>query len=165
MLKRRYDQDQMTKSVWRFLLTCLLLAALPSQGFAAMGMAVCGPNHHEGFVSLTLAGSADKRAVQNLPDQASHHHAMASDGPDAGEQMSRSTPSSPEAGSPISTGKTDNHFKCKNCAPCCASAMLTSEVVTPVARSAGKTDFPDLVTTLTFPPPGSLDRPPRLLLA
>lgn len=165
MLKRRYDQQQMTKSVWRFLLACLLLIALPFQGFAAIGMAVCGPNHHEGFVSLTLAGSADKRAAQNLPALASHHHAMASDVPDAGEQMSQFSRSSPEAGSPISAGKTDNHFKCKNCAPCCASAMLTGEVVTPVARSAGKTDFPALVTTLTFPPPGSLDRPPRPLLA
>ncbi len=73
--------------------------------------------------------------------------------------------SSPDTGSSGSTSKADSNLKCKNCAPCCASVMLTSEVVTPALISAGKADFPALVTTLTFPPPGSLDRPPRLLLA
>lgn len=163
-MKRGYDEDQMTKSVWRFLLTCLLLVALPSQGFAAIGMALCGPNHHGGVSSLSPV-SIDARAAQNPPDQAPHHHALTSDAHDAGGHEGQSAMSSPDTGSAGSTSKADGNLKCKNCAPCCASAMLTSEVVTPVALSAGKADFPALVTTLTFPPPGSLDRPPRLLLA
>ena len=155
----------MTKSVWRFLLTCLLLVALPSQGFAAIGMAVCGPSHHGRVSSLSPVSNLDARAAQDPPDQVLHHHAVTSDARDAGGQVGQSTMSSPDTGSSGSTSKTDSNLKCKNCAPCCASAMLTSEVVTPVAISAGKADFPALVITLTFPPLGSLDRPPRLLLA
>ena len=164
-LKRSYDKDQMTKSVWRFLLTCLLLVALPSQGFAAIGMAVCGPNHHGVFNSVSAVSGLDTRASRDLASQVSHHHAVTSDAHDASGHVDPSEMSSPNTGSSASTSNANSHLKCKNCAPCCASAVVTSEVVTPVARSAGKTDFPAIVTALTFPPLGGLDRPPRLLLA
>ncbi len=155
----------MRKSVWRFLLTCLLLVALPSQGFAATGVSVCGPNHHQIFSSLSPVSDLGARTSQELPDKVSHHNAATSGAHDASDYLGQSSISSQDTVSIGSTSKVNSNFKCKNCAPCCVNAMLTSEIVTPIARSAGKADFPALITVLTFPPLGSLDRPPRLLIA
>lgn len=155
----------MTKSVWRFLLTCLLLVALPSQGFAATGASVCGPNHHLIFSSPSPVSDSGARALQDLPDRVSHHHAAISDAHHASGHVEQSGLSSHDPGSISGTTHVDSNFKCKNCAPCCVNAMLTGDIVTPIARSAGQADFPALITVLTFLPLGSLDRPPRLLLA
>ena len=156
----------MTKTLWRFLLTCLLLVALPSQGFAAIGMAVCGPNHHAVFDISSPASNLDSRAAQKAPGRVLHQHALeSSDAHDADGHAGQSLILSPDTGASGNAIKADSDLKCKNCAPCCTSAMLTSEVVTPGALLAGKTDFPALITALTFPPLGGLDRPPRLLLA
>lgn len=155
----------MTKSVWRFLLTCLLLVALPSQGFAATGASVCGPNHHQIFSSPSLVSELGARTLQDLPDKVSHHNAATSDAHDASDYVGQSSIASQDPGSIGSTTNVNSNFKCKNCAPCCVNAMLTGDIVTPIARSVGQADFPALITVLTFPPLGSLDRPPRLLLA
>lgn len=161
-------RESMKKSVWRFLLTCLLLVALPSQGFAATGMSACGPNHHRMSDSLTQAAEPTASALHDLPDDVSHHHSSAHSAVDADADAysGQSSLSSSDSGSIGSTSHLNGNFKCKNCAPCCVGAALTSDVSTHVAAPVTEADFPAfLVIVSSLPPVGSLDRPPQTILA
>lgn len=163
--KRSYAKQQMTKFVWRFLLTCILLVALPSQGFAATGVSVCGPNHHQIFSSLSPVSNSGTSTLHDFPDEVSHYSASTLDAHDANGYLLQSSLSSKDPGSIGSTTNFNSNFKCKNCAPCCVSAVLPSEIVTYIATSGGGENFSTLFTVSALPPIAGLDRPPQFLLS
>ena len=154
----------MKKTVWQFLLTCLLLVALPSQGFAATSMSACGSNHHRVSDSLTQAAEPTASTLHDLPDEVSHHHSSTHDAVDVDADSGQSSLSSNDSGSIASTSHLNSSFKCKNCAPCCVGAALTSDVSTHVAAPMSEANFPALTIVSSLPPVGILYRPPQTLL-
>lgn len=141
----------MKQSLWRFLLTCLLLVALPSQGFAAASMAACGPNHHQRSESMSQARQSTVVASHHEMNEASHHHASA-DGNHTHSSVQK-------------TSHLADNFKCKNCAPCCVGAAPSRDVSMHIAAPISESDFPSITFYTPLPLIGGLDRPPRNLLA
>ncbi|MGH8758750.1 MAG: hypothetical protein ACREVW_04455 [Burkholderiales bacterium] len=154
----------MKKSVWRFLLACLLLVALPFQGFAAASMLACGSNHHQMSDSLAQAAEPTASTLHDLPDEASHHHSSTHHAVDTDASSGQSSLSSNDSGSIDSTSNLNGTFKCKNCAPCSVGTALTSDVSTHVAAPMSEADFPALTIVSPLPPVGILYRPPQTLL-
>ncbi|MDO9198118.1 hypothetical protein [Rhodoferax sp.] len=144
--------------VWRFLLTCLLLVALPLQGFAAATMLVCGV-HHESLYGAATQVIATQEKVQHLHgDHPSGHHetpAASAQQAGAGEVAQAQT------GSGVPSHEAADKFKCNACGPCCLGAALTTEVVLDVAPRVQAADFPDLTSHHLSPALGGLDRPPQ----
>lgn len=121
---------------------CMLLAAVPLQGFAAGAMLYCGP---DGDTSTTAVPSATVDA---------HHHAAADDG--AGHHHA-------DDGTPASGHLHDGG--CSVCATCCSAAALPPS--TAVAHApAIQRHAPDAlgIPTPAHPVEGP-ERPPRSRLA
>lgn len=152
----------MRGSVWRFLLTCLLLVAMPLQGFAAATMLVCGANHENLYGSATRVAATPKQA-QHLhgAHQTDHHEISAA----SAEKAGTGEVTQAQAASGVPSHNTAAKFKCNACGPCCLGAALTTEVVLDVAPLAQSADFPDLTSHHLSPALGGLDRPPQHILA
>jgi hypothetical protein len=152
----------MNRGIRRFLITCLLLVALPIKGFAATSMLACGPNHHQMVGAVVQDDEPAGSAWHDHGDGVSHLH--------PGMQPLISDPeqsilSSDDAASATEFPHFSAKLECGTCAPCCASAVLTGDVSIPIAAPANSADFPNLATALRSAPVGRLDRPPRLILA
>ena len=148
----------MCGSVWRFLLTCLLLVALPLQGFAATTMLVCEP-HHESLYGSAAQVIAKQEKVQHLHgDHPSGHHETAAA---SAHQAGTGEATQAQTASGVPSQDAADEFKCNACGPCCLGAALTTEVVLDVAPLAQAADFPDLTSHHLSPALGGLDRPPQ----
>jgi hypothetical protein len=151
----------MDQSVWRFLLTCLLLVVLPLQGFAATSMLGCGPDHHQldaapaQTVELSTSFQYDHDDAVPLRQLIIQH----TDG-DSGSHQFSATDASADGHASHLNGKS----KCSHCAPCCIGAALTTNLslhlVVPVSRAV----FPLLTHVPSSALVVGLDRPPRTLL-
>lgn len=149
----------MRGSVWRFLLTCLLLVAMPLQGFAAGSMLVCGANH-ESWNGPAAQAVANEQQVQHLHHAGqSDHHAIAAEKASSGEMTVAQTASG------VHSSHTNAHFKCNACVPCCSGALLTTALVLQLAPLASATDFPDLTSHHLSPALDGPDRPPQQIFA
>jgi hypothetical protein len=142
-----------TTVLWKFLFTCLVLIAIPVQGFAGAFAAVCEGNHQ------ALYGAADSAAFDEshihaaiepvsqsmiaLADQVSDQHISIAD--------QNEHPSPKEAA----------HLKCSACGPCCIGAALVSSSEPFVAQFDGKFNFPELPFHHLSPALAGLDRPPQ----
>lgn len=120
------------RSLWRILLTCLLLIAVPLKGMAAVGMVGCSPAHH-GAAPQAQHEHGEVQQHGDTADAGSEHHASASAVPD----------------------------KCSQCAPCCFSAMLLSafELPTPVRQTHLVRTHVEVIYPSAHLP--GLERPPR----
>lgn len=133
----------MTRRFRTFLL-CLLMAALPLQGLAAVLQAACGPAHHD---LAAQAGQVHQESVQahGHGHDLGHIHAMES-------TLQQDLPD--DAAGSAST--------CSACAVCSASA-----VALPSAAAPGFADFaPGLALAAPTPllsgvVPAGLERPPK----
>lgn len=152
----------MNRAVWRFLLTCLLLVALPLKGLAATSMLACGPNHHQKYGAVVHDGSATGSSWHDHGNGVSDHH---SDEQPLESDTTHSSLSSDDAPSAAQTPHLNTKFKCNSCAPCCVSAALTSDLSIHIAAPASSADFPAFPGFHPSAPVGRLDRPPRITLA
>lgn len=104
-------------AAFRMLLIWLLIASMPLKALAGIGMASCGPGHHQlassmpldlGQAHVNLAGPLDAPAVQ-LHDLSHGSH--------GGASASAGTTDAINAVDDVAT-----ELKCSGCSPCCAAA-------------------------------------------
>lgn len=132
----------MTRRFRTFLL-CLLMAALPLQGLAAVLKASCGPAHHK---QVVLSAHSDHGT--GLAHDAHHGHAAQSQHLDQQDVSADAVSGS-------------NAF-CSACAVCSASAVALPAAATPgcadfVSSPALQTPAPLLASVV----PAGLERPPK----
>ena len=142
--------------MWRFLLTCLLLVALPLKGYAAASMPACGPDHHS--IDATAAQAGPPPPSHEHRANAPHHHLAATM---HGAHDGHASP----AAEPSPAADQGAQSKCGTCAPCCIGAALIGDLSIHIAPPAGSADFPAFATGHSSPPLGRLDRPPRSIVA
>lgn len=152
----------MRESVWRILMTCLLLVAVPLQGVAAAAMLACGPNHDSLYGSIAQVVATGKQAQHPHSGDHSHKHEISAA---SAENASTGETAQAQTVSGVPSPHTDAHFKCNACGPCCLGAALTTDVVIRVVPLASSADFPDPTCHYLSPALGGLDRPPRHILA
>jgi len=148
--------------VIRLALTWLLALALPLQGYAAVSMLLCGPNHHGQQVLLT-----DGHDHADGNDTA-HHDLVgdAADGAVTGASAATPVDGMPGDGS-IDGAKAGKPLtgKCSVCASCCSAAAIVSILMLPdIVAAAPVYSLARLEPHAGFTP-GGLERPPRLILA
>lgn len=124
----------------RLILACIMMLALPLQGFAAASMVLCGggSNHQH------------QRAGGGPAEDVSAAHAHHGHGADAAKKVAQSDKSAP-----------DFAHKCSICASCCSAVALASHdtaIAFPLIRQA---DVSELMTELKSQPALVPDKPPR----
>jgi hypothetical protein len=141
------------RSIWRSVLTWLLVLAMPVQGIAAVGMQHCAPRHERIHPPATV--------VQGLHQHA-HDHAPAMAGKTAGNELRVSE----TAHSVVSTGHAISavDFKCSACAACCPALGLPTLALDLPALPDGSSLAPLAMTVAPSFVPSGLDRPPRSVL-
>lgn len=144
----------MSRPLWRLLLTCVLLIALPLKGVASVSLMPCGPDH--GVTSSVLS-------------EHDTHESATADHDDADGQETwapGATQSGHVDGSDLAIGHHhDAKFKCGNCAPCCLSLAPSGSLPMVLAVQASVGEFPSLQTRYISAEVGSSLRPPQFLLA
>jgi hypothetical protein len=131
--------------VLRAIVTCLLLVAVPLQGYAAGTMLFCGPS--------TAASGAPGHHGDGSPapdERAAHHHEAA-----------------PAAADDATTPNLHDvmHGKCSVCSSCCSAAALPSALIAATAATPQAAPFPDFEHANPGHGPARLERPPRPNLA
>jgi hypothetical protein len=144
----------------RLLLICIIAAAIPLKGLAAVTMISCGPGHQR-----QVAASAPAHHGESASTKASHHGAAetrATAGSlDASQLVDNEDETSPAAAKGSASALK---MKCSSCSPCCAAAAPAPEQ---------QTHSPDLqASRFTFNDTGYVGvvtdvphRPPRTVLA
>jgi hypothetical protein len=144
----------------RLLLICIIAAAIPLKGLAAVTMLGCGPGH-----SRQAAASMQAHHSGSASLKSSHHGvadtSVASAALDAGEAADIADGASPESSKDSAAAVK---MKCGGCSPCCAAAAPAPEQ---------QTGPPDLqASRFTFSSAGYVGvvtdvphRPPRTFLA
>lgn len=141
---------------------CLLLVAMPLQGFAAATMLVCAGNHESLYVAATSFAATHTQAQHlHSTHQTDHHEISVASAENAGTGRVAHV----HAASGVPSHDTAAKFKCSACGPCCLGAALTTEVVLGVAPLAQSADFPDLTSHHRSPALGGPDRPPQYIAA
>jgi hypothetical protein len=139
------------KTALRTLWICLLLLALPVQGFAAAQMTQCGPSH--GRLQHTLAsGHGEAEAVHAHEQYAQEHHSH-----------QHAASQADEASNDGSTPPAKHH--CSACAACCVGMALPSSAPVVIAPAEAVIH---VATTGAAEPiflTSGLERPPRSPLA
>jgi hypothetical protein len=137
------------KRLLRTLLTWLLLAAVPLQGYAAGTMLFCGAAHGPG--QPVAVDHAAHRHAASAADVAAHHEEPASIGDDSA--------------APTFDLAQAVHGACSVCASCCSGAALP--VATFSSLFAVERAVPALPSEQQAPEraPVRLERPPRIALA
>lgn len=141
------------RSMWRVLLTWLLVLAMPVQGSAAVGMQHCGPTHermHPGVMAVSAPhGHGQER----------HNVAVATDAAPAAADTAAMGELDHAAASASSVSTED--ATCSACAACClalglpaAGPLLAAVAAGPSLAQLPRPVLPSFV-------PGGLERPPR----
>jgi hypothetical protein len=146
----------------RTFLLCLLMAALPLQGLAAVVKASCGPAHH-GLSSATVAAQVD------------HHHAHAGgahhdhhDHHDQDRLGSASSAASAAASPDGGSAQADSHASsyCSACAACCTGAVAPpSAALSNPSVDAADNGVPSAVPLVAGFIPAGLEHPPKRIFA
>lgn len=144
-------------SLWKILFTCLMLIAIPVQGFAGAFAAVCEGNHQAlyGAPETVVFNDSHTHSTAEpftqsmivLADQASDQIASAVD----------------QNGHPSPTEAV--HLKCSACGPCCIGAALVSTAEAFVLQFDGKFKSPEISSHHLSPALAGLDRPPQAIHA
>lgn len=136
------------KRLLRTLLTWLLLAAVPLQGYAASAMLFCGAAHAR---------------TDAVVDHAAHGHAGHAHDQDAVEDTIAAGTDGHQSSSLDPSGLM--HGGCSVCASCCSGAALPAATIT--AAFAQPHASPSQQTEHAAPDqtPARLERPPRTALA
>jgi hypothetical protein len=146
---KAFRTDKMfAMSRFRRLLLCLMMLALPLQGFAAASMLFCGmPPAKQATAETTMhAAHHDAKGV-NAPN---HDHSIHGDG----SQLDK-----PSAGADESS--SDRSHKCSVCAACCNVIALTESPATVQVQSLPKADLAEPFVLIHAVASRLPDRPPR----
>jgi hypothetical protein len=126
---------------WRFLLTWMLMAAVPIQGFAAGAMLFCAAATHE------VAAYEIQASAQRQHDHSTHTH-------QTGDVANKGTLSTKAA-------VADAQHQCSVCAACCHSVGITELPSMSRAASAPEADLADPFVLIVSQPLPLPDKPPR----
>lgn len=129
-------------------LLCLLMAAVPLQGFAAVSMLFCGMGEHHGARTaqrLASAQPAHDHAAHAGHDVAGSHHA----------QETTEQPASPTAALP------DAAHKCGVCSACCSSIAISASPQPRLFASLPQAALHTPFVRLQPRPAPVPDKPPR----
>ncbi|MDE2418420.1 MAG: hypothetical protein KGN32_11500 [Burkholderiales bacterium] len=132
----------MKTTFWKLLIACIVLIAIPIQGFAGAVAVVCEGSHQ------ALYGVADSSAFDE-----SHVRA-------AIEPVSQKMVALADQNEHLSS-KEVAHLKCSACGPCCVGTALISSSEPFVAPFDGKCNFPEFSSHHLSPTLAGLDRPPQ----
>lgn len=135
------------KTALRTLWICLLLLALPVQGFAAAQMTQCGPGHERMQHASTVEHDHDPQA--QAQDQHAHHAHAAAHADDAADDGS--------------TPPAKHH--CSACAACCVGMALPSSAPLVVAPAQAVRHGVTIGAADPIFLTSGLERPPRSTLA
>jgi hypothetical protein len=142
----------------RTFLLCLLMAALPLQGLAAVVKASCGPAHH-GLSSATVAAQADHHAQAGATHQDHHDQDQL-----ASVSSATAAAASPDGGS----AQADFHASsyCSACAACCTGAVAPpSAALSDSSVDAADSGAPSAVPLVAGFISAGLERPPKRIFA
>jgi hypothetical protein len=143
----------------RLLLICIIAAAIPLKGLAAVTMISCGPGHQRQVAASTPAHHGE------APSTMASHHGAAETATPGSLEASESVDNEDETSAAASKGSASAlKMKCSSCSPCCAAAAPAPEQQThspdPQASrfSFNDTGYVGVVTDVPH-------RPPRTVLA
>jgi hypothetical protein len=154
--------------LFRSLLICLLVLALPTQGVAAATMAYCHSHH-----PVTAAGGSPLHEAQTdsgaLIGQYGHDHTANDEtavdshaGHEDGSAMDPGWNSAPVETQTTHPTPSDPH-KCSACAVCCAATATSDPPMKVPAAGVARTVFSAVIATVERFSAGGPDRPPRVL--
>lgn len=149
----------MNQSIWRLLLTCLLLLALPLKGVAAVGMVACGTSHHRmGGPTAALAQVVKASAHEDVHghDAADRHEAKPSHHVGHPAQTADSPDVAQAAGGDLAK------VKCGGCAPCSMGAALTGAAIVCIPALPDVAELPAIESHYLSVDVVGFERPPRI---
>jgi len=125
-------------SIYKYIVLCIMVFAIPTQGFAGTVLGFCHSGQAPAQSSVQVQKHVHDHAAQNesLPDQ--------------GDLVKVSNVS---------------QSKCSGCGPCCVGLALGSSDVSLYNFVWASADFAQPVFFLTSPPLIGLERPPRVIRA
>ena len=132
----------------RYLLLCLMMFALPLQGFAAASMLFCG----------MVPGDAVKQHQTSAVT--GHHHSATADGAKhdhAKHGKTTQLKSSPEGVKQL----PDSSHRCGVCASCCSVVAIAEFPWTIQTQSLPDADLPEPFVQIRAVPTRLLEKPPR----
>ena len=133
--------------MFRAVLICLLILALPTQGALAATMAFCGPNHH--------GRAADAGAAHHTDATHAHH---------AGADGHVEATAADQTAAPGKFTQSDLQ-KCSVCASCCSAAAIHDTVPKLPVLEPVVADFVFLVPAVEPFAADGPERPPRRFFA
>lgn len=148
----------MNRSLWRLLLACLLLLALPLKGVAAAGMAGCGTGHPTMGIAVTEARAATAALHADVHD----HGASASQ--EASDKASHAQAADPGHVDHAADGG-QLKAKCGGCAPCSMTAVPAGPTIARLPALAAAAEPPAVESHYLSVDLVGFERPPRPLRA
>lgn len=153
----------MNQSVWRLLLTCLLLITLPLKGWGAVGMAACGASHHRtDGPTAVLAQMVTASVHEDLHDHpaSDRHEASAKPSHHIGHQaQAAGSADAVQAGGDLAKAK------CSGCAPCSMGVALTGAVIVRIPALPATAELPAIESHYLSVDLVGFERPPRTVRA
>lgn len=154
----------MNQSIWRLLLTCLLLLTLPLKGWAAVGMVACGTSHHRmggPATALTqMTTASDHEDVHGHPASGLHEA--------SGKPLHHMGHPAQAAGSADvadAAGGDIAKVKCGGCAPCSMGAAVTGAVIVRIPTLPHVAELPAVESHYLSVDVVGFERPPRTVRA
>ena len=136
-------------SRFRYLLLCIIMLALPLQGFAAASMLFCG-----------MGAGHDAKTAQ--VEMASSHHQMADAMVMPHEHQKQDTSAQIAKQSPdIQKQLPDSSHKCGVCAACCSLIAITDFPLTVEVQSSPKVNLAEPFVLIHAVPSRLPEKPPR----
>jgi len=135
-------------SRFRHLLLCLMMLALPLQGFAAASMFYCGMGAgYDVKTTHVETGASRHQMVEAMGMQHDHEKHTSAEGarqsPDSQKQL------------------PDSSHKCGVCATCCSVIAITDFVTTVEVQSSPKADLVEPFVLIHSVPSRFPEKPPR----
>lgn len=153
----------------RKIIVLLLVLALPTQGFAAVGMLACASGHAQpgGAPVFDATGAENVEVVRHEHGAHSHgmqnlHHA---DDSALQADTDGSAVQTAEVTSSIDDFDGQSKSSCSACASCCFGAALVSDSVLPDTPDLASTLLQSLILSPVSFLTGGPSRPPRFFLA
>ena len=135
-------------SRFRYLLVCLMMLALPLQGFAAASMLYCGMGADNDAKARTEVNSSHHQMADAMGMQ--HEH----DKHDNTAQAVKQSPDNPKQ-------LPDSTHKCGVCAACCSVIAIADFPQTAEAQLSPRADLVEPFVLIHAVPSRLPDKPPR----
>jgi hypothetical protein len=136
-------------SRFRHLLLCLMMLALPLQGFAAVSMLYCG-----------MGAGHDVKAAQ-MEMRSSHHQKADAVGMQHDHEKQETTAQVAKQSPDSQKQLPDSSHKCGVCAACCSVIAIADFPQSVEVQSSPKADLADPFVLINAAPPSLPEKPPR----